>query len=459
MELSFIAPSSEDADNTWASTSRLINLYREPVGNRVVVKSHLGALQYAVATGATGDCRAMALINDSLWVVFGGSLYEISKDRVVSLRGDADVIPDGNVSLSGNSGAIVIATGPDGEPLTEGHRNDGYIVYTGGTMQRTSGVLPLYVSGATFFEERTVVTSASYSGRKVYWSDPGDPLEFNALNFAEARSRDDKIIRPVAIAGALWIFKQRSIERWASNQLGDLAPLPGATIDRGLKDYQLLSEISGGCFFVGNDNITYTVMGGEMARISTVPVETAIQSGRARRTFYFEDEGHKFCVITFSDRPAWVYDIATGEWSERADEGGTTTWSAQAASVDRSGLHVVGYQNGIMAEMFRHNRDFDDDMIRQAVSTTFQNSGEPFKVPRLELQAKTSDYTSAPEITLEMSKDFGRTWRLSRTRSLGADGDAPKKLEFRALGQYEQATARVTISDRLDVAFDSVAFL
>jgi hypothetical protein len=252
----------------------------------------------------------------------------------------------------------------------------------------------------------------------------------------------------------------------------------------------------GGAFFIGSDGIAYLTDGEGLTPVSTPAVETAIKTSTATNVFGYTDEGHKFVVIRFSDRPAWVYDISTGEWHERAEGADLSAWSAEV-SVEAFGGWLVGNRLGRVYSLTRSNADAGKALIRTAVSNTLYVSGQRFRVPYLELIGRVGradesgfieymdttmvvdelerlqvsyddliledddywdlggQYRREPRVMVVVSKDNGQTWGRVKERDLGALGEYDQRVTLRALGQFRAATVMVSISDPADITLDA----
>src|SRR6056297_474656 len=386
----WVGQSLRDDDNSQSNTSRLLNLYRERHGDKFILKSVLGTAILVDLPGVF--MRDMRDIGGVLHAVTGGKVYKIETvtgaTELNATSGEYEV--SGSVTSTelatindavdttneGNNGAITIAAG-----------GEYYNIASGGTLTTPTTGAFSDVGSVAFLGQRTVITEKD--GRRFGWSDVADSTTFDALDFATAESEDDNILRGLAIGSQYWIFGERSIERWylsgSTNTSEFLLPISGGAIDTGLKAFGLISELPNGAFFVGNDNIVYLISGGQMRPISTRGVETAIDQSTPERCFFYEDEGHKICVIQFKDRPAWSFDISNNEWHERSEGREYKPWSA-TASARASGYWFVGTSAGQIRRLERSNRDADGPLWRRAISTTLENDGARFTIDRLQLQ-------------------------------------------------------------------------
>lgn len=438
MKFEFAAPSSLDTDNRSANTARLLNMYREPAGDGAIwCKSLLGMKLFA-NTGKV-FCRAMAEVAGRIFVAQGGFLFRLSAAGSVQNLGAIN--DDESTTISSNNGLVTIVAG------------GAYYVWDGTTLtQPETGAFSDF-GDVTFFGQLTILTERN--GRRVQWSGVADPMTLDGLAFATTEARDDNILRVIPVGAALWFLKQTSIEPWYQSG-ADIAAVPGATIDRGLKSRSLAVQIPSGVFFVGDDGRAY-VGGGSIEGVSNPAVETSIAQDEAIRTFYFEDEGHKFCAIVFRGRPSWVYNLATNEWCERSEGNLFGPWTARA-SVKSDGVFYVGTETGAIATLERVNSDFGMTMPRRIISRTVENEGRRFTLSGVQVVTRAGFFDIAPQIYMRMSKDFGMTWGADRQKSLGERGEYLTRTVFRRLGQYRQATMEITVSDPVDVNVKSEVY-
>ena len=443
----FVGQSAKDSDNGQAATSRLINLYREPVklGDKTqyTLKSVLG--QAAFADLDTVFLRAMAVVDGVLYAVAGGALYKVSYAGVATLLGA--VTDSEETTIDGNSGYVTVCAGGN------------YYVWDGATLtEPTPGAFSDFGSLVTI-GNYTVLTERN--GRRVQWSALADPTDLPGTSFATTEARDDDNLRAVAIGGNLWLPKQGSMEVWyitGEADAGAIAPITGSVMDTGLKAFGLVAKFRAGAFMVGEDGIVYLTDGGGLSPVSTTAVETAIAEETPKRCFYYEDEGHKICVIRFQNRPAWCFDISTGEWHERAEGATHGPWTAVDA-VKAYNKWLCGTDLGGIYQMVRNNADIADELLRTAVSRTLSREQTLFILDSLEFSGRAgrADIGRDPQCWIRVSRDNGQTWGEGKHRSFGALGDYDARVIYRNLGQFRQATVELNMSDPTDIPINATA--
>lgn len=442
----FVGASRKDDDNSQNNPARLLNCYRERSEDGFVIKSVLGMEDFATLTGVF--MREMEEVGGVLYAAHGGKIYSVDAGGNVTTTGTITDASD--TTIDGNNNAITVAAG-----------GTYYSISGGVTATPATGAITS-VGSVSFLGQRTILTEKG--GAKIQWSDVADPETFDALNFATAESRDDNVIRGMVVNGQYWVFGERSIERWYVTGSTDPAlfiqPIASAVVDIGLKAFGLLSKFPGGAFMVGSDNIAYLLSGGELRPISSASVNTSLKQANPERCFYYEDEGQKFCVIKFEDRPSWVYDLSTDEWHERAEGELFGSWSA-VASAQAYGESFVGTQLGGIYKLTRSNEDRGAPLWRRMVSRTYENSGNRFVVNRLQLRPRTgrADLGREGKVMVRLSRDRGETWGPEKQRSLGALGEYDKIVSLRSLGQFRRLNVEVTTTDMAEIPMNAVGVL
>lgn len=470
--LPFFGQSETSGANLWGATSRLINLYPQPLGNRRVLRTVLGTEDFSSPAGTY--CREMAEVEGRLYVVQQSTLSEVGPSGSLTTIGA--VGGDPNCTISGNNGKVTIVSKGD------------YYVYDGAELVTPSGGAFSDFGSVEFFAQLTVLTEEG--GRRVQWTEPGRPAELDALDFASAEAEDDNILRAMTVGPELWVFGERSIERWSSTSAGGLAAIPGTKISVGLKSFNLATKIPDGAFFIGTDNIAYLAAGGAAQAVSSSGVNYSLSNEAAHRVVYYEDEGQKFCAIVFTDRPAWVFDFATGEWHERSSRTTSGAWEARAAA-SAYGAFFIGTDVDGIKKFVRTNKDGENPIIRRAISQTIE-ADKPFRVAEIVLTGRVGwaglnpdTDTSTPvmdagdgeavdsgdgsaielfkeqvaddaeKIEIRVSKDKGHTWGNSQYRSVGFFGEYDRRVSIRSLGACRNLTVEVIMSREVEFSMDS----
>jgi hypothetical protein len=444
--LEFTGQSTVDDDNLTANTSRLINIYRQSSESGPTMQTVLGTqLVQALPSNVPS---AMAVANERLFFLSGETFYELSESNVLTARAQIPYDPTATISAN-NEYAIITSRG---------------VMYSWDTELNILRILDAAaftdIGNTAFLGQRTF--SSQRSGRQFQWSELIDPTNVNGLSFATAESKDDDIVRIASINGLLWIFGTRSIERWYPTGTVDIvSPMAGGTIERGLREFNAFVATPQSAGFIGSDGKIYIVDGSNIAPVSTAAVESTITRHPLINSFTYTQDGNQFLCWVFEGRPAWCYNLTTGEWNERASgEDGSWTLRAVAECYGRQyGLDSVGN----LVLLVDNFADVGQPLIRTAISRTLSNEGQAFRVRYLELLSvpgSVHDLGRGPAITLEMSKNRGITWNQPQQRGFGDSGEYNHRIQWRALGRFPAfATAKLSWSDPVNLPLESTVWV
>jgi hypothetical protein len=383
----------------------------------------------------------------------GGTLYVAAGGRLLSVAADGtptdigEIRDDPDTVLSANRARVTVAARGD------------YFVLDGSTVTKVTDGALAEVGSVAFLDQYTVMGGRDLD--QFEWTRVGAPATRDATYFATAESDNDNVVRVAANRGNLWVFGEQSIEIWDRSGTLDSAFTYIKTIETGLRSVSLLTRFDGGLFFVGDDNTPYIGQGADIRPVPSIPVNVAIENGDPTHCFYYEDQGHKFCVIRFSDRPAWVYDFATALWHERAYGALREPWNIIGA-VKAFGRWFGLTQTAKVYEFDRNNVDVGAPLVRTVVSKNYKApANREFVMDELVAFGKfgQSDLGRDAKVVARFSDDGGRSWGREKTRVVGGLGDREARALWRRQGHFRQMAVELTVSDPADITLESEAEL
>lgn len=478
MLVEFVGQTVSDSGNVAANPARLINCYRERVlgqgKTEYVLQSVLG--QSFVQAFSDMPTRAMGSGNGRNWLVGGGRLFEMANSGVLTER--AIVADDPETTVGGNYSDVTVVSGGN------------YYVWNGTVISQPSGRAFTSIGSHCYVGGYTVLTERA--GKKFQWSRLGAAGTLDALHFSSADKVDDHLVRALEVGGNLLLMCETSTELWQVTGQANARAFGFVTSWRtGLKHFNLVAQGNDSIFWVGHDNNVYMGAGPNAVDISTPGLNTALEVGDATHCFYYEDRGHKFCVVRFSDRPAWVFDVKMREWHERAEGETTGAWLATHSVFGNRWL--VGTDAGEVMLLTRSNKDRNEPLARTAISAPLYLGVRRFTVKKIELNVKVgenqlddpvefgldagggftlgtgngfgllldldNDGERDGVVQMQESRDGGRTWGPNHERSLGRLGDFTRRVIWRARGQAQQYAVKIVLSDPADFQVNTKAVL
>jgi hypothetical protein len=432
--LAFVRSSSRDSTSPASNPARLINLYAEdipPTGKAsALLRATYGMELLADLPGVF--VRDMYEYSGAVYVIQPGGFYRVTAEGVTTLATTATG-ETGNISR--NLNAVTACIG------------GAYYVLNTTTNAVTSPATGLDggVAWVAYLAGRTI---AGEVGTGVFrWSDVADATVFPGLNVATAEAREDQTIRGIVVGNQIYLFGAKTTEVWQPEGAAESAFAPlGLVIDRGLKAFGLACVADGAIFFIGDDDIAYLMAGSDKRAISSPAVNSAIRDGEAQTCTFWEERGHKFCAITFRDRPTWVFDMATGLWWERAEGPTRKAWRGRICA--KLGADwLVGATDGSVYKLRPIYTDAGEVHYREATSYALEREGEWFTVAKLCI--KTGAGFASGSVMLEIGDgvSFGQV----RHVPLPAVGDFRGRSDVRALGRRKIAVARISMTDPVDI--------
>jgi len=296
--------------------------------------------------------------------------------------------------------------------------------------------------------------------------------DIDPLASIKCEGNPDGLLRAIAFRD-LYLAGSASIEVWRNTA----EPPPAfpfsrvSVIPRGILARNAIAGfedgIGKGIVFVGNDKRVHVLEGYTPTPISTLDVDRAIASfletggdPNAIEMFSYVIDGHA-CIVMRCPAWAWVFDLDTFYWHERASYL-SPTWRATGA-VNAFGTWIAGdTRSGNLLEISEFARDeLGDPLVFQLESgpvTAFPGRAAvafaSFDVMQSVGIATGSDPTqSDPTLFISYSPDGGETWSPPRARKLGRQGARPQAIKVTRCGSLGPAGRRwrLTVSDPVDV--------
>ena len=392
-------------------------------------------------TAGTKLSRGAWVMDDIAYEVAGSNLYRINSDGTNTDLGS--ITGSGRVSMADNGTQLCIVVPGD----------TGYIYTVSG------GLVTISDTDYTANPSYQVAFIDGYfvhvTPDKLFSSDLNDGTSYNALYFADAESKPDKITSVHVSRNQLYIGGVETTEPF-SNVGGADFPfrrIPGAVMPIGVKAKFSLVEFARTFAFVGNGRdelpAVYLVTSATPQRISTNAIDAKIQelTDSEREDIFCTSyaEGGGFFLNVHLKNNTFTYDSSTGLWHERTSKdvnGLQTNWRVNNIMTAYGKTLVTDNQSGRVGEMSTDfYKEYDDSVKRVFSTIPFKSLDSRLSISYMQLYCKAGTGNSddaEPTVMREFSDDGGYTWSNQTSRSLGKEGERNKRQVWRREGQTKQ---------------------
>lgn len=401
-----------------------------------------------------GKIRGMATMGGTLYVVSGTSLYSV--DNAGTATSIGTIAGTSLVSMAADRTNLVIANG-----TATGYVYDGSTLTAIADVDFQSADIVLYLD--TYFVFHSTATN------QFFISAAGDPTSYTATDFASKEGKPDDIVAMIASHRDLILFGSESTETYRNTGNPDF-PFQrqnGTFQERGAIGRLCPQEMDNTVFFLGDDRIVYRLDGYRPVRISHHAIEKWLDEQEKSvldniKTMTISHQGHYWYVMNFSTG-TWVYDATTSGLMQKSQWFQLKSWQQDRWRVDviakAYGKTYCGDASGNVYELDDATLTENGQPMMKRRTTAYAHSEKrPISCSRLELgfeQGVASASVADPQVYLEISKDWGRTWSSRRVRSMGKVGEYNEHAVWRRNGVSRSYVFRWTVTDDVDVVFTS----
>jgi len=261
----------------------------------------------------------------------------------------------------------------------------------------------------------------------------------------------------------LYLFGTQTIESWWNSGLGNppFDRIEGGVMEKGLGAVYSVANNDENIFFLGDNNQVYVLKGYNTDIVSSQFLVKEFDSYSVVDDaigWCMTLKGQDFYVLTFpTANKTWVYPIG-GQWFEWSSgvEGGRNRASAYAYAYNK---HIVeDHSNGNLLELdFDSYTENGSTFIRQRETAPlyagiYGAPGKRITMNSFQLFLEvgvgiTTGQGSDPEIMLQVSDDGGKTFSTEIRGTIGKIGEYEHKVEWFALGSFENRVIRIRVSD------------
>jgi hypothetical protein len=426
---------------------RIINAHVTKEGDRVYLRPAPGL---AVETMlATSGPRGLFASSDDLFVAAGTAIYKRNQAGMLTTLTGA--VPGADqVTFARN-----MRQTPGADIAVARSSGGAYFINptTNAVATNADADLPATVNSVSYLGGAFVYTDTNSA--KIWASDVNATSQ-DALAFASAETKPDRLIRGVTSGNAFLAMGTDSIEPWLN--VGT-TPFPlsrhTTVIPVGLLAFGAVAGDQAGwdgpLLWVAGDATVRQLNGYTPAIVSTRDVERFIASSATAslRAFVYVAQGAHFWVLT-SDKGTWDYNVDAKSWTER-QSAGQATWRALHSAKSGSRWY---FGDTLSAALLRL-----DEAARTeagAAMTVTMESGALQDFPaRVAIPAGFFRVTpAAGNVLISWSHDGGQTWQGPVTRSLA---DVPVRVNRLGLSTHHGLRVRLVVSDPVAFSFQGAS--
>jgi hypothetical protein len=416
------------------------------------------SLQFSLANVA----RGLFGTQSALYVVSGNKFYSLSSTGTVIY----------SQTLSSTAGPTSMANNATQLLLVDGVA--GYIYSTGVLTTISAPAFPNGCRTCTFISSRFVVEEPN---TQQFWvSNVFDGTTWNSLAFASASQYSDNLVAVDSLTSNLVLFSDRHVEFW--QDVGatpePFAPILSATSEYGLAARFSRSHVDNSIIYLannpqGNPQVC-RIQGYQVSVISTPDLDYILNSFASVTdgvSLSYMIDGHPMYQLTIPNaNRSFLYDCSTGVWSEV--QTGITAGYAQRHT-GNLGTYYAGkalisdYANGNIY-MFNGSAYTDNGttILRELVSRHASDDFNVFTVDEVYVDMETgvginSGQGSAPNVSLECSKDNGKTFGTPLPYGLGAMGNYLVRMIWRRFGSARDFVFRLRMTDPVKFVITNAA--
>jgi hypothetical protein len=388
--------------------------------------------------------RGMLAVDTLLYVVHGGTFYEVNSSGTATSRGTLTTT-DGRVDMAYNhAGVLMVTDGTNGYYYTIASTT--FATITDGQYNDNAATV---VSHDGYFIVPKPDTAEFYLS-SLDATDVAD--SWAALDFGTAEKSPDNMVRIFENNTDIMLCGTETIEFW--NNTGSGTPpydrITGGVIELGLaarwsitkfgeSEVVLLATNSdqGGVSVVKFngfqfEDISSTEMGAEINTYSIIADASSLS--------YYHN-GHYFYQINFpTEGKSWLYDGRTNVWSNLEYGSLGARHRAEIGVNYRNKFYVSDYANGKIYQIDGTNYTDDGEPIVKQITSKHIFNEDQAQVSRLwlDIESGTALVTgqgSDPQMMLEVSKDGGHSWGNEHWASMGKQGERNQRVIYRRLGR------------------------
>jgi hypothetical protein len=450
----FVGP-SYTLNTRVADVQRSIGMYPAPI------ESGSGKAQFMLQSvpgltvfndDMTGQGRGCFELNGVGYCVVGNVLYSVSTSGASTELGRLST-STGAVDIDANSNELFMVDGSFGYT----YNFNSHVFASADRVREIGG------SKRTAYLDQYAIYAPPGDSR-FYVSALGDAADIDALDFASAEARPDRLVSFIVCNRQLYLMGAKSGEVWLNSGGVDfpLSRYEGMVMSVGCVAPYSLRNLNGAPVWLGADESgqgsVWMAEGYTPRRISTRAIEEAFKQSAdiaSATAFTHQWRGSYFyCINLPGLDTTFCFDALSQSWHERAElVQGLTTQHRVMGCMTLGGVDLALGIDGVLYRWDASvNNNAGDTLLRERVSphnATAQGQRQFFGAFEVDC-----DRGLGGVVLMRYSNDGGATWCDWKQRSLGELGHYRQRLRWNCNGSARDRVWHVRCTD--DVPFNII---
>ena len=404
------------------------------------------------ASGSGAD-RGDHVMNEVRYVINGAALY---KEDSLGARSSLGTVSGSDRAIFADDGANLYFTA-----------NNSLYKYDGSTVTTVTQSVVTNPSSIAYINRQFIITG---DNGLFGTSDVADGSTYNALNYAEAETKPDPLIRVYQFSQLVYFMGSQTIELWRNTGSGNppFARQDTSLVNVGIIGKYAVTNTDRYMYWMGDDRKLYKCVGANFETINTSGVSHVVESFATASDCIassFTLKGQDFVLFKFpSAGYALLYSENNQYWSvlsSGTDKNFVNSWYGNSVSQCYGKNLVTDYRNGNTYELdISTYTDNGDTILHIVVPKTFSSediggSGRIIATQAfINMQAGVGLATgqgSNPVLMCQFSNDGGEVWNAENFVEIGVMGDYTKRVQFDQFSNGYQIKLRVMWSDPVPV--------
>lgn len=413
-------------------------------GNQVmIVDGTYGYVYSKTANSATPQTISTITNSSGVATLTTASPHGLTSGNIITVAGAFPAAYNGSFTVTVTSSTTLTYT-MESDP---GANASVVGAYTTSTFVRIdSPAFPENPTTVTFLAGYFII-SLNQSSR-FYVSGQYDGLFWDALMYANAETSPDPIVAVWSTNGQLILMGALTMEFWGLSGAVDFpfSQIQGSATEWGLAARWSVTKYDNSLACLIKNRMGQVMVakinGYLPGKISTPDIDHIINgydSVDDASAYSYMLGGHPMYVISFpGDGYTWLYDGSTSFWTKLQSYGSTRHLSEFGWAYLQKNL-VADYTSGVIYELRSDNlTDNGLPIESEIISENVTSSDlERFDVNKFRVDMEVGDGNASfpdPQVSLQVSRDNGKTWGAEMFKSMGPLGNYRNTIEWTRLG-------------------------